>query len=99
MKYINSALCSHRKPAEPELYQLIVVVNFNRVIYYRRLIENRLIVNIPSVGECYAEVHQLVLCSGDAIGSLSIQHEWKWIPDAIFRENPLLVQEKKWNRM
>ena len=48
MKDINSALCSHRKPAKPELYQLIVVVNFNQVISYRRLIENRLIVNIPT---------------------------------------------------
>ena len=48
MKDINSALRSHRKPAKPEFYQLIVVVNFNRVISYRRLIENRLIVNIPT---------------------------------------------------
>ena len=48
MKDINSALRSHRKPAKPELYQLIVVVNFNRVISYRRLIENRFIVNIPN---------------------------------------------------
>ena len=47
MKDINSALRSHRKPDKPELYQLNVVVDFNRVIYYLRLIENRLIVNIP----------------------------------------------------
>ena len=45
MKDINTALRSHRKPAKPEFYQLIVVVNFNRVI--SRLIENRLIVNVP----------------------------------------------------
>ena len=31
MKHINSALRSHRKPAKPEFYQLIVVVDFNRV--------------------------------------------------------------------
>ena len=44
----DSALRSHRKPAKPEMYQLIVVVHFNQVISYLRLIENRLIVNIPS---------------------------------------------------
>ena len=48
MKDINSALRSHRKPAKTQLYQLIVVVNFNRVIYYLRLIKNRFIVNIPN---------------------------------------------------
>ena len=49
MKDINSALRSHRKPDKPELYQLIVIVNFNQVISYRRLIETRLIVNIPTL--------------------------------------------------
>ena len=48
MQDINAALRSHRKPAKPEFHQLIVVVNFNRIISYRRLIENRLIVNIPN---------------------------------------------------
>ena len=48
MKDLNSALDSHRKPAKPQFYQLIVVVNFNRPISYQRLIENRLIVNIPT---------------------------------------------------
>ena len=48
MNDINSALRSHRKPAKTEFYQLIVVVNFNRVISNRRLIENRLIVSIPN---------------------------------------------------
>ena len=51
MKDINSALRSHRKPAKPEFDQLIVVFNFNREISYRRLIEHRLIVNIPRT-EC-----------------------------------------------
>ena len=48
MKDINS-ICSFRKPAKPEFYQLIVAVNFNWVISYRRLIENWLIVNIPNL--------------------------------------------------
>ena len=47
-KDINSALRSHRKPAKPEFYQLIVV-NFNRIISHWQLIENRLIVNIPKI--------------------------------------------------
>ena len=47
MKDINSALRSQRKLDRTEFYQLIVIVNFNRVIAYLRLIENRLIVNIP----------------------------------------------------
>ena len=64
MKDINSALRSHRKPAKPEFYQLIVVGNFNPVISYQRLIENRFIVNIPSLGRVKTEpsyyVHNLL---------------------------------------
>ena len=37
-----------RKTSQTRIYQLIVVVNFNRVISDLRLIESRLIINIPT---------------------------------------------------
>ena len=78
MKDINSALRSHRKPAKPEFYQLIVVVNFNQVISYRRLIENLLIVEgMRVVASSYPEFMQGHLLSGKNYFLALMAHTYK----------------------